>query len=535
MRKKKILLIIGFILCFYIVFMNCNFLLSYSYELDFNYILDTIGIPKNNKVGERINEEIYRKYNIFVYSDPISILSKTNLQRFKEVSGKGKYQYNGKSGEFYILGTNFEGNYVYNVYFPVDFMPDSYPTTWSYVSLKEFENSWYQTSAYASQLEYIKNNKLLFDNIDLNNNICDSYNLVEYDIIPSKYGLSKFRLNSFSTWKTMGIVTAKRRLKNGLIRDVIFMTKPMALDAEVSSYINIQDEVYISEEADETIINFSFGAEVLGLTEYATQEQIKSIYSEIYVNGNFVDTVSGSKVTNIDKNIEFKISREKDDLSEKVLTYTFEVKSYLLTGFKEDGILCDKIKKDVVVKMAPRKLVPVNDINLKVLSLEDGYLVASPLMKLKEEIEDESYQGVMEKGRRLIVYLEYGQDFNRVKKIEVFANEKECEYEILKKDEKYMCLEPYIEDKVYINVGGWRKMRKEKNNYLDVKREDIGKKIDENNQIKIKLYYDIEETEDFYILTLGIADEYIDNVNRVLDVLKENKENTIKILDVVKR
>lgn len=522
----KIFLI--YIILSIVTLFKSNIPLVYSSDLDFSYIVDVVGIPKINKKGERINEEIYRKYNIFVYSDPIYILSKTNLQRFKEVEGKGKYSYNGKTGEFYILGTNFDGNYVYNVYFPVDFIPDSYPENWNYTNFKEFENSWNQSYTYNLQLEYMKNSKLLFDRIDLNNHTCDSYDLVEYNIVPAKYGLSKFRLNSFSTWKTMGIVTAKRRLRNGTLRDVIFMTKPMALDAKVESYIDIEDEAYISEEEDEVYLNFTFGAGVLGLTEYATKDQIKKIYSEIYVNGTFVDTVSGNKVDKIEKNIDFAISRKKDDLSGKTVTYTFEVRSYLVTDFKEDGILFNKLEKNVIVKMAPRKLVPVNDIKLKVLSLEDEFLVANPLMKIANE-DISTSQGVIEKGRRMVIYLEYGKDFNRVRNMKIYVNSEECSYEILKKDKKYMFIEPKIEDKVYVNIGGWSKMRKEKENYFDVTREDIGKKTKEDNEIHIKVYYDIQKMEDAYIVTFGVMDEYIENIDRLINILKNNDNISEKI------
>ncbi len=523
LKKVKIISIPVLILIYLLLYFN---ILGYSYQLDFSNIIDMVGIPKLNKKGEILNEEIYKKYNIFVYSDPVSILKETNLQRFKEVKNDGKYLYNGKSGEFYILGTNFDGAYVYNVYFPVDFVPDTYPESWQYVISKDFESSWNQSYIYKEQLEYMKNAKLLFDKIDLINKTCNSYDLVEYNLSPLKDGLGKFRLNSLSTWKTMGIVTAKRRLKNGVIRDVIFMTKPMAVEANIYSYLNVQDEVYINETEDETSINIQFGSEVKGLTEYANQNQIKKIYSEIYINGVLVDTVSGSKITNVDKKIDFVISREKDNLSEQVMSYSLEVKSYLLTDFLEDGILCDKLEKNVVVKMAPRKLVPINDIKIKLLTLEENYWVVSPLVQI-DKLNSET-QGFFEQGRRIVLYIEGAKDFKRISDIKIYLNNIECKYNILKLDENYLYLEPDIVEKTYISLGGWKTMREEKESYFDVKKEDIGRRVKEPNEICIRVLC-TPGKEELYTLYFDVIDDYMSNLNRVFDKSDSQEYNGEKI------
>ena len=116
--------------------LNSNFSKSYSFE----EIIDIIGIPKYNKKNEKINEEIYNRYNLFVYSSPENVLKESYLQRFKEVKEKGKYVYNKKRGEFYILGTNYEGEYVYNVYFPVDIVPETLPNTWKLYIIQVLKN-----------------------------------------------------------------------------------------------------------------------------------------------------------------------------------------------------------------------------------------------------------------------------------------------------------------------------------------------------------------------------------------------------------
>lgn len=500
-----------------------------SYQLDFNYIVDKVGIPSKNKKGESLNEEIYRKYNIFVYSDPIRILKETNIQRFKEVQKDGKYFYNGKLGEFYILGTNFEGAYVYNVFFPVDFIPDTYPENWRYLALEEFKNSWNQSCMYKEQLDYMKNTKLLFDKIDLINKTCNSYDLVEYNLIPIKYGLEKFRLNSLSTWKTMGIITAKRILKNGSLRDVIFMTKPMAVEANIYSYLNVKDEAYINETEDETSINIEFGSAVKGLTEYANKNQIKKIYSEIYIDGILIDSICGSKIANVDKKIDFVISREKDNLNEKVMSYLIEVKSYLLTDFLEDGILYDELEKNVVVKVAPRKLVPINNISIKLLTLEENYWVVSPLVQM-EELNIYN-QGFFEQGREVAVYIEGAKDFKRISDIKIYLNNIECKYKLLKSNESFLYLEPEIIGKTHLSLGGWKSMREEKENYFDVNVNDIGKRIKDQNIMQIKVLC-TPGKEEIYTLYFDVIDYYINNVNRTLPMSnkKEYMEEKIKFV-----
>ncbi len=162
----------------------------YCISDDFKFMIDTVGIPEYNVLGEAINEQIYNVYNIIVYSDPIKIMEKTNRQRFKNVEKDGKWTENGTNlkGEYYILGTSYSGDLVTNVYFPVDFVAETTPDNWNFLYNEKALKSWNNVNNYKviEQLEYMKNSNIHFDEIDYNNGTCNSYNLIEYDIMQIK-------------------------------------------------------------------------------------------------------------------------------------------------------------------------------------------------------------------------------------------------------------------------------------------------------------------------------------------------------------
>lgn len=505
-ENNKIKIIMTLIIAF--LYTLTNKVYSYS----FNDIVDIIGIPRFNNNLEEINQEIYEKYNVFVYSNPVDIQKRTNLQRFKEVKDKGKYLYNGKQGEFYILGTNLTGKYVYNVYFPVDVIPESLPETWNYIYYKIFEDSWNSGYKFEEQIDYMKNTNLMFDKIDLVNKTCDSYDLVDYDIVPSKVGLGKFRLNTAATWKTMGIVTAKRRLRNGSIREVVFSTKPMALDADVSSKLEVKDEVYINEDEDEKEISIEFGAKAINLSKYAKPEHIKKINSEIYINGKYIDSISGNKTAEVDKKINFVVSRSKNNIDAENIVLKVEVKSYLYTEFLVDGLMYDFQTKEILVKIAPKKLVPIKYIKLNLLSKQNETLVISPLV---QTIETKSAQslGFIEHGRRLAIWLDLGIEIENIKNIIVYINTVKCNYNIIKKERTYLIFEPDLNELVHISISGINTLRNICDSYLEVEKNDIGKRVKEANKIDILVKLNITNREYKYTCSFDVFDNYLNNIN----------------------
>ena len=482
------------------------------YCYDFNSIVDIIGIPRFNINSDEINRDIYEKYSVFVYSNPEKIQELTNLQRFKEVPQKGKYIYNGKRGEFYILGTNLSGEYVYNVYFPVDVIPETLPETWDYLYYKSFEESWNNSYKFKEQIDYMKNTNLMFDKIDLVNKTCDSYELIEYDIVPSKIGLGKFRLNTAATWKTMGIVTSKRRLKNGSVRDIIFCTKPIALEASIVSKLEVKDEININEDENKKEISIEYGSRAVNLSEYAKPEHIKNITSEIFINGKFIESISGSKTTEVDNKINYVVSRSENNFDSENIVLKVEVKSYLYTEFLVDGLMYDFKSKEVIVKIAPKKLVPIKYIKLNLLIKENETLVISPLVQTIETKKAQSL-GFIEKGRRLAIWLELGLEIEKIKDIFVYINGTKCKCTLLKKESTYIIVEPDLGELTYISIAGINTLRNESNNFFEVSKKDIGKRVKVFNKLDIVVQLNITKKEYKYTCNFDVFDNYLNNIN----------------------
>jgi hypothetical protein len=291
---------------------------------EFKFVINTIGVPRYNVIGDEINEKVYYTYNVFVYSSPSAMYGRTSTQRFKSVVN-GKWAKDGVTGEYDILGVDYSGGFVYNVYFPVDSIPESLPDKWNYIEIDGALSSWSDKSKYKykEQINYMKNSKLLFDSINYSTNTINPYNLVEYNITPSKIGLSKVRLNTAATWKTYGIVSINRINSNGQIRYATLAIKPIAASANIQSYIEAPSKVILDENNDEVELIIKFGSKATNLTEYAKVEHIKEISSSLSINGESVSLVKDGKKDCIEKSYKYKISREKF----KDGTYTLTLKN----------------------------------------------------------------------------------------------------------------------------------------------------------------------------------------------------------------
>ena len=529
-------LLLSFIKCIIFLILICFKLNIFSSELNFKDIVNFLKIPETNINGEVINEEIYFKYNTFVYSEPIKVRKKTNLQRFKEVSEKGKMVFNNKKGEFYILGENYNGEFVYNVYFPVDFIPETLPEKWEYVYYDSFKKSWEENCSYTEQCEYMKSNKLMFDKIDFDKRSADSYNLVEYNIIPNLFGLGRFRLNTPSTWKTMGIVTAKRRLKNGTIRDVIFKSNPMAVDASINSYVNVSQDLIMNELEDEKNIDLEFGAQLINLNKYTKIEHVKNIESYIYVNGEYVDKVCGSKIANVDKKISIAVSRDESLINGGSKKYEIEVKSFICTDFKFDDVMYDYIKRDFILKIAPKKLVPIKSIDLKLLYKKQDFnsnkdtLVVRPLVQTKITESSDSC-GIIEKGRNIAIIFDYGVPVKYIDSINLYLNDTLLESEVLKNNDKYTILK-INSINAKITIASWKYLREKCKSYFNIMKSDIGCRVNETNIIKVEVNLNINEKCYDYFVNFDLIDSYLDNINYKFeeDIINYYEINNVELL-----
>ena len=91
-----------------------------------------------------------------------------------------------------------------------------------------------------------------------------------------------------------------------------------------------------------------------------------------------------------------------------------------------------------------------------------------------------------------------------------------------------MYLEPDIVEKTYISLGGWKTMREEKESYFDVKKEDIGIRVKEPNEICIRVLC-TPGKEELYTLYFDVIDDYMSNLNRVFDKSDSQENNGEKI------
>lgn len=510
----KIIKKCSFILC---VFMLLSRTECFAIEIDFKFIIDTIGIPEFNKHGDRINEDVYNQYNIFVYSDPIAMYSKVNYQRFKAVKDKGKWTQDagpyigeGAQGEYYILGTSYNGDLVHNVYFPVDTVPKTSPESWQYIKIQNAKQSWNDQTKYKyiEQLEYMKNGKLLFDKLDFTNNTADSYNIVEYDIIPSIRGLEYFNLNTASTWRTMGIVTAKRKAEDGILKDVFFATKPMAANAEVNSILDVKYSD-MNENEDTVEISIDYGAKVVNLNEYAKAEHIKQICSIIYINDKKIKRISGSKIVNISEEINFTISREECGEQE---SYPLKIKvfSYLYTEFSVDGLLTNTLEKNITIQISPKKINPVKNLELGVFKQNKNSLVVSPLNYIKEMYKLNSV-GIIELGRYLAVIVNTDVKTDIIDEITIYINKVKHIYDIVDINERGYILKLKLEDEIGITLKDWNTLRESTQSYFEIRSEDLGTRKSIPNELEICV--SVKKREYRYQILFDTISNYMNNIN----------------------
>lgn len=526
--KKKIFLVVYFLFVIFFCKNSCN-----AVSENFKFVIDTIGIPQFNVYGEEINEEIYYTYNIFAYSGPLAVYSKTSTQRFKSVPDYGKWTENGGTykgtgnrGEYYVLGTSYSGSLINNVYFPVDAMPETTPDNWNYISFSGAYESWSDKSNYKynEQLEFMKNNNLLFDQLDYTNNTSNSYNLVEYAVNPIKVGLDKMMLNTSSTWKTMGIITAKRRNSKGQIRNAIFASKPIAASADVKSNLSLQDSFVLTEDEENINIPIAFGASAINLNNYANEKHIKEICSIIYIDGQEYARVSGSKTVSVDKNINFTVSRNEYNIPNDY-TLNIKVLSYLYTEFSVDGLMQNTLEKNITIKIQEKRIVPIKKSELKILKKENNSMVVSPLVQTLIT-QNSSSTGFVEAGRNLALNLNLDINKEDISSTDIYLNNIKQDYELLKEEDNKIIISLNLPKNLENTLASWNYLRNKLNNYLDINFNSIGERVKAPNTLKVVLK--INDKEYYYEIKFDTIDEYGINMGYQFDNLVINKDEIDK-------
>ena len=324
-----------------------NISYNQAYSEEFTLLLETMNVPKENIFAKSINEDIYNEYKLFVYGSP---LDGYNGQRWKNVMDGhwtrdgSAWNGNGTRGEYWILGTNYNGKEVHNHKFPVDIEPPTSPTEWRYAIISDALESWQETEKYMddTQKEYMLTQKLM-----RNNNT--------YDLTVGDIGFDKVRVENYATWKTNGTVYTQRYDMNNKKWAANFMIPPMAGDAQLEGYAEfpLGMEYTIEEQIDSINIPIIYDCKVTNLTNYAKKEHVKEIKSEVYINGKYIEDVVDSQSLEVKKETLYLVDRNNYSNNASI-TLNIQIKSKLYTTFITDGALVDVKSYTIIINFGEK-------------------------------------------------------------------------------------------------------------------------------------------------------------------------------------
>ncbi len=509
----------------------------YAITEEFKFVIDTIGIPRYNVYGEEINEEIYKAYNVFAYSWPERISGGVG-QRWKNSKyglwskNIGAYRGNGVRGEYNLLGRDYSGNYINNYYFPVDTLPTDTPENWNYYSNPGASASWEDKNKYKyiEQLKYMKNTKLLFNDISSRDNSDNPEKIKEYNITASKIGLDKARLDVCSTWKTNGIIHTRRKVGNS-IRYAVFLTRPMAANADIKGRIDINNSnVVLKSNQDEIEIEIEYGSNIINMTGYANKNHIKEINSKLYINGKEVDCISGSKTDILGKKYILKLSRK--DLRENTNnTIKIVNDSYAHTEFAVDGLMQNNVEKNLNIFVEEKIKIPTLIDDIRVVEKQNGNLVVRPLAQHNISKDADSL-GITESGKYIGIKLKINNDINieKIKGISIKLNNEQLNdiEKIISKSKEYIVLKARIPIYTSSTIYGWKSLREIYGNYFGISESEVGKRILDPHLVEIKINYAGKDS--VVSLKIDTIDDYITNINyRYEDDFVNNNNDVIDI------
>lgn len=501
----------------------------YALSADFQFAIDTIGVPRYNTYGDEINEDVYYAYNIFSYGKPNKIQDKN--QRWKNskygywTKNGGRYKGSGTRGEYYILGRSYSGALIYNYYFPMDVIPSTTPDKWIFYTYPEAAASWRDKTKYkyTEQLNHMKTSKLMFNDISSRARADNPKYIKEYNITASKIGLNKARLDTASTWKTHGMISTRRNI-SGVIYAQVYLVKPMSAGAAVRSSVEVSDEYILKENQDELIIPIKYETKVSGMTGYAKESHIKEIKSNLYINDKKVDEISGSKIISVGNEYMLVITR-KLFTPNNTHSVKITVDGYMHTEFVVDGLLRDKVTKTINVHVEPKQIIPVKRCNLKILEKNALGWVVRPLAQTYETMDNSV--GFTEAGKTLILKLELNIPGEEIEKPRVTINGKEQKVYIYD-TEKNLAIRLEIPKTLSTTLYGEYSLREKYNNYNLIMRNEIGTRKSNPHTLCVlfgyrgKLY-----KETIYFDTL---DNYMSNIDTKLNItIKDNLDEEVML------
>lgn len=491
---------------------------------EFKFVIDTVGIPRYNAYGEEISEEVYYTYNIFSYSEPQKVVS--NSQRWKKskygfwTKNGGSYKGKGTRGEYYVLGKSYSGSLIYNYYFPMDVIPNTTPDTWTFYKYPEAKESWEDKSKYKykEQLDHMKYSKLMFNDISSRSKADNPKYIKEYNITANKIGLSKARLDTCATWKTYGMISTRRKI-SGVIYSQVYLVKPMAANAKVKAGLIVEDKYTLSKDKDELLIPITYNLNVENMTGYAKKEHIKNINCKLYINGEKVDEVSGSKITSVGNKYMLVITREKY-LINKTHSIEIEVSGYMHTEFAVDGLMQDKLTKKTTIFVENKPQNPINNISVMTLEKQDNAWVVRPLAQTNITKNEKSV-GFSEAGKYIALKLEKGVEVkNPIEK--VLINKQETEYKVLKETEKNIILAIKLPETLTTTLYGIDSLREKTSNYFKINEKEITLRHKSPHKITIISKNNSDEFENEILI--DTMDSVLSNINTKLETNILNRE-----------
>ncbi len=199
-------------------------------------------------------------------------------------------------------------------------------------------------------------------------------NNIEYDITANDIGLDKIRLENYATWKSMGSLYTQRYDKQNKKWSANFMVPPMAGDSELESFAEfINGTKYTLVDEESIDIPITFGARMINLTDYAKENHVKKIQSELYINDELISSIDDKEKLEISNSLKYHVEKGQE---ENIIILNITVKSLLITKFTTDGALTD-VKNYTII-------IYCSEMNEEVEEEEDDKIVV-------EKVATESY------------------------------------------------------------------------------------------------------------------------------------------------
>lgn len=517
-----------------LLFCAVNIKKVYSISEDFKYEINELGVPQYNVKNEQINQEIYENYNIFVYGGPQNI--DATQQRWKNLSN-GKMVRNGVRGEYEMLGHDYSGSIIYNYYFPLDRVTSTPVEKWTFLNISDALSSWDKAYKYYTkeQVDYMKEAKWWFQNIAGGKN--DPYDQLEYNLNAIKVGLNKCRLETPATWKTKGSIFTQRRTESGGIGWANFAVEPMSANARVESYIKVKTIYVLGELDDKITIPIEYGAELKDLSEYAKAKHVKEFVTNLSINGSKVSVSSGSKITSVGNKYMLVITRNQIPQN-KDYKINIKVQSQVKTEFSVDGLLRDEKETTITLKIKPKKIIPIKETKLKILSKEENKniyeWVVSPLAQNNESLKSGS-QGITEAGRYLLLTcklnkISYKKD---IKIMQIKIDNKEVDtFNIINSSTQNLLIYFKVPDNTATTLYGWKSLREKTGNFFKI---NTGEVLQRKSSPHV-LYFRYSIYNNMYQerLLFDTIDDYVSNMNNdISDILSVTKTGNSRFLKEV--